>query len=158
MAVLVERQGVPTIGAEHPVVIPFGGAEHDWAALELGAWVASAYDAPLRLLGVRGSERRLEPPAGTGRRWSSRAWRGCPREPVLIEHGSDGPVHATEGAGLVVVGLSERWRQRGPGAAPGRDREERRRHRSSSSDAGLGPGALAPRGTDLTRFSWSRVG
>ena len=27
---------------EGPVVVPFGGAEHDWAALELGAWVARA--------------------------------------------------------------------------------------------------------------------
>src|SRR4029453_16806132 len=30
-----------------PVVLPFGAAWHDWAALELGAWVARATCAPL---------------------------------------------------------------------------------------------------------------
>ena len=44
VAVLVAREGdtgrcpAPTIR----VLVPFGGAEHDWAALELGAWIASA--------------------------------------------------------------------------------------------------------------------
>ncbi len=41
-------------GPESSVVVPFGGAEHDWAALELGAWIASATGAPLRLLGAAG--------------------------------------------------------------------------------------------------------
>ena len=27
---------------EGPVLVPFGGAEHDWAAVELGAWLARA--------------------------------------------------------------------------------------------------------------------
>ena len=35
-----------------PVVLPFGAAWHDWAALELGAWVARATGAPLRLMGA----------------------------------------------------------------------------------------------------------
>src|SRR5439155_1135644 len=39
------------------VVVPFGGAENDWAALELGAWLASAGSAPLRLLGTRADPR-----------------------------------------------------------------------------------------------------
>jgi hypothetical protein len=30
---------------EGPVLVPFGGAWHDWAALELGAWVARATGA-----------------------------------------------------------------------------------------------------------------
>ena len=37
-----------------PVIVPFGGAEHDWAALELGAWVSAATEAPLKLLGAAG--------------------------------------------------------------------------------------------------------
>ena len=41
-------------GSHRPVVIPFGGAEHDWAALELGAWLAAATGAPLQLLGAAG--------------------------------------------------------------------------------------------------------
>ncbi len=52
VAVLVDREGVPTIDAEHPVVVPFGGGEHDWAAVELGAWIASSQGAKLKLLGA----------------------------------------------------------------------------------------------------------
>ena len=45
VAVLVDREGVPTIDAAHPVVVPFGGGEHDWAAVELAAWIASSQGA-----------------------------------------------------------------------------------------------------------------
>jgi DNA-binding SARP family transcriptional activator len=58
------------VGAERalgdgPLLVPFGGTENDWAALELGAWLASARGARLRLLG---SEARDE----EGRRDASR--------------------------------------------------------------------------------------
>jgi hypothetical protein len=36
------------------VLVPFVGLEHDWAALEVGAWAASATGVPLTLIGVRG--------------------------------------------------------------------------------------------------------
>ena len=49
VAMLVEAGGSLRAG---PVVVPFGAAWHDWAALELGAWVARATDAPLRLIGA----------------------------------------------------------------------------------------------------------
>src|SRR5205085_1901698 len=52
VASLVERAGVPQIDADHPVVVPFGGVDHDWAALELGAWLAYAQKAPLKMLGA----------------------------------------------------------------------------------------------------------
>ena len=43
VAVLVAREEQPVApGPDQPVVVPFGGAEHDWAALELGAWIAAA--------------------------------------------------------------------------------------------------------------------
>ena len=38
VALLVPRDATP----EGPVLVPFGGAEHDWAAVELGAWLARA--------------------------------------------------------------------------------------------------------------------
>ena len=41
-----------------PVVVPFGAAGHDWAALELGAWLARTTGAPLRLVGVADRRRR----------------------------------------------------------------------------------------------------
>ncbi len=37
-----------------PVIVPFGGAEHEWAAADIGAWIARALDAPLGLLGIAG--------------------------------------------------------------------------------------------------------
>ena len=38
-----------------PVLVPFVGADHDWAAVELAAWVAGALDVPLVLAGPRES-------------------------------------------------------------------------------------------------------
>ena len=46
-----------------PLLVPFGGGREEWAALELAAWLASAHERPLRLLGVE---------AGGGRRDASR--------------------------------------------------------------------------------------
>src|SRR5215470_6537461 len=40
------------------IFVPFGGAEHDWAALEFSAWLASAVRAPLRLAGSRADPNR----------------------------------------------------------------------------------------------------
>ena len=37
-----------------PIVVPFGALEHDWSALEVGAWIAAALGANLTLLGTRG--------------------------------------------------------------------------------------------------------
>ena len=44
VALLVPRGAPP----EGPVLVPFGGAEHDWAAVELGAWLARADGVALR--------------------------------------------------------------------------------------------------------------
>ena len=34
-----------------PVLVPFGGADHDWCAVELGAWLARAHETELVLAG-----------------------------------------------------------------------------------------------------------
>jgi hypothetical protein len=72
------------------------------------------------------------------------------------EPGKAGVERAAEGAGLLVVGLSERWRQEGLGPT--------RAEIARSAPApivfvrrGTRPGALAPR-TDVTRFAWSSAG
>ena len=80
---------------------------------------------------------------------------GLAAEPVLVEPGRAGVLRAAEDAGLLVLGLSERWRSEGLGpvrsaiarAAPAPTLFVRR---------GTRPGALAPRGQQ-TRFAWSRV-
>jgi hypothetical protein len=159
VAVLVAKEGTSVApGPDHPVVVPFGGAEHDWAALELGAWIASATSAPLKTLGATGDteERsrvtRLLGDAGL----LVQQYAGIPAEPVVAEPGKEGILAAAEGAGLLVVGLSERWKQEGLGptrseiarAAPAPTVFVRRGRR---------PGALAPK-TDVTRFTWSSAG
>ena len=104
--------------APGPVVVPFGAAWHDWAALELGAWVARATDRPLRLIGAAGEHR-------DGGRDASRlladasliAQRqaGVVAEPLLAQPGRSGVIALAEGAGLLVVGLSDRWSDEGLG-------------------------------------------
>ena len=149
VAVLVAReQGVVLPGPDKPLLVPFGGAEHDWAALELGAWLASATEAPLRLLGTAEGQRSLANASLLVQRFA-----GIAAEPVLVEPGRAGVEEAAAGAGLLAVGLSERWRQEGLGPT--------RSEIARSAPApivfvrrGTRPGALAPR-TDVTRFSWS---
>jgi len=157
VAVLVERKDMPTIDAGHAVMVPFGGGDHDWAALELAAWIASSTGAPLKLLGAAngggGDASRVLDSASL----VVRQLAGIETEPVLVNLSNGGIVPATEGAGLLVVGLSERWKSEGLGpvraaiakAAPAPILFVRR---------GTRAGALAPRTGDVTQFAWSRVG
>jgi DNA-binding SARP family transcriptional activator len=136
------------------VVVPFGGGEHDWAAIEVGAWIAHAHERPLRLAGVR---------ARRGRRDASRALAdaslavqyalGVEAEPVLLDAGPQGLSRAAEQASLLVVGLSDRWRRDGLG--------ETRATLARDCDApvlfvrrGVRPSGLAPPETG-TRYTWS---
>ena len=137
VAVLVEREGEPTIDAEHPVVVPFGGGEHDWAAVELGAWIASSHGAKLKLLGAaaggedggRDASRLL---ANTSLVLQQLA--GITAEPVLVTPGRE-VIDAARGAGLLVVGLSDRWRDEGLTSCARRSRRAPRPRRSSSAAA-----------------------
>jgi nucleotide-binding universal stress UspA family protein len=155
--VLVEREGVPQIDGENPVVVPFGGAEHDWAALELGAWIASSRGATLRLLGAAaGAEGgRDATMVLANASLVVQQLTGVVGEPVLAEPGRDVIARAA-GAGLLVVGLSERWREEGLGEL----RSELVRNAPAPTllvRRGARPGALAPR-DDATRFRWSAAG
>jgi Kef-type K+ transport system membrane component KefB len=159
VAVLVESDGgVPTIGPDAAVIVPFGGAEHDWAALELGAWIATDRGAPLRLLGSAGDS---EDGRDASRLLGNASLvvqqlAGITAEPVLAEPGREGLMRAAEQAGLLVVGLSERWREEGLGPV----RSEIARTATVPTlfvRRGLRPGALAPR-EDVTRFTWSAGG
>ena len=62
--------GAPRDG---PVLVPFGAGRHDWAALELGARVASATGAPLRLIGARHRSPRTRRQPTAGRRLADRS-------------------------------------------------------------------------------------
>lgn len=137
-----------------PVAVPFVGAEHDWAAVELGAWVAGATEEPLLLCGPR---------RGPGDRDSSRLLAsaslaiqrtlGVAAEPMLLDPGPDALVAAVGDAGLVVIGLSERWRREGLSGSRAALAESTRTA-AVVVRRGIRPGGLAPREA-LTRFTWT---
>ena len=139
-----------------PVLVPFGAAEHDWAALELAAWFARSNGERLRLIGAA-SETRAD-----GRDASRlladaslivQRTAGVPAEPLLAHPGHESVSALADGAGLLVVGLSERWRTEGLGRI--------RTELAASPPAptvfvrrGVRPGGLAPI-ESRTRFTWS---
>lgn len=142
-------------GPGRSVVVPFGGADHDWAALELASWIASASGAPLQMLGSSGQQKDGRDASGllANAALVVQQFAGVSAEPILAEPGREGILAATAGAGLLLIGLSERWRKEGLG--------ETRRAIARSAPApivfvrrGERPGALAP-ATEMTRFGWS---
>ena len=139
-----------------PIVTPFGGVEHDWAAIEVAAWLAQSLSTTLRLVGT-GAD-----PA-TDRRDASRLLSrasmlvqqvvGIVAEPVLVRPGKEGVLKAARDARLLVVGLSDRWRIEGIGPA--------RLAVALGAEVptlfvrrGLRPGGVAPSET-MTRFTWT---
>jgi DNA-binding SARP family transcriptional activator len=136
------------------VLVPFSGAEHDWAAIELGAWLARSRGRPLELAGAS---------IGEGGRDASRMLAsaslaiqralGMAAEPLIVPPSPAALVEVARSRAIVVVGLTERWRVEGLGRArtalavePGVTTVLVRR--------GLRPGGLAPRESH-TRFTWT---
>jgi DNA-binding SARP family transcriptional activator len=132
--------------AAGPVLVPFAGHDHDWAAVEVGAWLAG--DAPLRLLGLRAASRLLASASLALQRGT-----GTAAEPVLVDAGADAVVAVAAGASAIVIGLSERWRRDGIGKAR-LAIAERAPCPVLFVRGGLRPGGLAPPHA-LTRFTWS---
>jgi DNA-binding SARP family transcriptional activator len=147
--VAVLAGGLPVPGA---VLVPFAGTEHDWTAIELGAWLAGSWGVPLRLAG----------PAVEGGRDASRLLAsaslavqralGVAAEPLLIEPGPEALAAAGRDAAVAVVGLSDRWRNEGLG--PTRSALARSGRPTLLVRKGLRPGGLAP-AESLTRYTWS---
>ena len=138
------------------VFVPFGGGEHDWAALELGARLASATGGSLSLVGTKAE-------SASGRRDASRlladaslaAQRviGVEARPVLAEPTEDALIAAIEDAALVVAGVSPRWRSEGIGAMR-RALVRRARPPVLLVHRGPRPSVLAPADA-RTRFTWT---
>jgi hypothetical protein len=138
-----------------PVFVPFGGSEHDWAALEIAAAVARASDRAVRLVGTG---------AGPGRpRDASRLLAdaslavqrafGITSAPILAPATPDALVAIVEEAAIVVAGVGSRWPSNGLDAVRAALAAEARPplvlvHR------GPRPGLLAPH-ESRTRFTWS---
>jgi DNA-binding SARP family transcriptional activator len=134
-----------------PLLVPFVGAEHDWAAIELGAWLAGAWEVPLRLAGPSLEGRDPSRLLASASLAVQQAY-GVAAEPLLAP-GPEQLVSASREAALVVVGLSDRWKQEGLGAARGA-LTQLARTPTLLVRRGLRPGGLAPR-ESLTRFTWS---
>jgi DNA-binding SARP family transcriptional activator len=155
VALLADGDAPPALSVERAVLVPFGAAEHDWAALELGSWLARAHDAPLRLLGAlsggpdgRDASRLLADASILVQRLT-----GVVAEPLLAPPGPQELLGAAKDAGALVIGFSDRWSKEGLG--------EVRRAIAEEASAptlfvrrGLRPGGLAPSKT-RTRFTWS---
>ena len=147
--VAVVSSGEPHDGR---VLVPFIGADHDWSAVELGAWLASARDGKLTLVGPTDEERDSSRLLASASIAVQRAL-GVTVVPVVIPPGADDLVEVANDASIVAVGLSDRWRTEGLG--PVRSALATRAtppvifvHR------GLRPGGLAPPDS-LSRFTWS---
>jgi hypothetical protein len=81
---------------------------------------------------------------------------GIATEPLVVAGGRDGIVEAAAGAGLLVLGLSERWRHEGLGTT-----------RSAIAKSAPAPVLFVKRGTraglfapreNVTQFRWSIAG
>jgi DNA-binding SARP family transcriptional activator len=142
-----------------PVLVTFGGAEHDWAALELAAWIASAQQVPLKLLGLEGDPAAGQRDASRLLASASLAVQQVARivpEPVLLQPGADGVLAEAATAGWLIIGLPTQWRTEALG-----DVRSTIVHRAVPPTLvvrrGPRPGGLAPRET-MTRFTWSLSG
>jgi DNA-binding SARP family transcriptional activator len=138
---------------EGPVLVLFTGGDHDWTAVEVGAWLARAQEVPLRLAGpAEGMERDASRALASASLAVQRVL-GIAAEPVLLAPAASEVLAAANEAGAVVVGLPEHWRRGGLGQV----------RSALAADAlapallvrrGLRPGGLAPR-ESLTRFTWT---
>jgi DNA-binding SARP family transcriptional activator len=144
----------PRLGPQAPVVVPFGGAEHDWAALELGAWIARSHGVGLTLLGSASrKDRRDASRLLADASLLVQKTAGVVADPLVVKAGVDELVGAARRAGLLVVGLSERWREEGVG--PFRlALVERSPAPVLLVRRGPRPGGLAP-AESRTRYTWS---
>src|SRR5713101_4828797 len=137
-----------------PVLVPFVGAEHDWAAVELGAWAAAALEVPLLLAGPRdGASGRDASRLLASASLAVQLTLGVMVEPLLVEPGARELLAAAADAALVVVGLTGRWRRDGLG--PVREAlAVEARPPVVLVKRGLRPGGPAPRAS-RTRFTSS---
>jgi DNA-binding SARP family transcriptional activator len=144
------------LGPERPVLVPFGGADHDWAAVEIAAWIAGATSATLRLVGAEGDPSRAKRDASRLLASASLIVQravGVATQPLLVRRGADGILSAAEEGGLIVGGLSGRWRQEGLGETR-MALASKARPPTLFVRRGLRPGGIAPQ-ESLTRFTWS---
>ncbi|MDP9491977.1 MAG: AfsR/SARP family transcriptional regulator [Actinomycetota bacterium] len=136
-----------------PVLVLFAGGDHDWTAVEVGAWIAGANGVPLRLAGpAEGAERDASRALASASLAVQRVI-GIAAEPVLVPPSAPDVLAAAEEAAVVVIGLPERWRRDSLGAVRSA-LAQNARPPALLVRRGLRPGGLAPP-ESLTRFTWT---
>jgi DNA-binding SARP family transcriptional activator/nucleotide-binding universal stress UspA family protein len=135
------------------ILVPFGGDEHDWAALELAAQLARATEAPLLIAGAD-----AEGGSEAGRLLAAASLilqrtMGVTPEPALTAPGAEGVLRRAADAAVVVLGASRRYGSE----RLGETRETIVRNAVVPVlvlRRGSRPGVLAPPEA-VTRFAWS---
>lgn len=136
------------------LVVPFAGSVHDWAALELAAWLASSTSAPLELVGVSASGRGdAAARVVTDAALAVTRFVGVDARARVVEPTERAVLDAVQSGGVVVAGISARWPSAGIGAVQ-RLLVIEAAPPTLLVRAGPRPGGLAP-DEQRTRFSWS---
>jgi DNA-binding SARP family transcriptional activator len=156
VAILANPGAVVAPDPAAPVAVPFGGAEHEWAAAEVAAWIAAAEGRPLELIGAAADARDQRRDAS--RLLASVALlvqqvAGVETRPALVGTEPDSIVAAVAGSRAVVLGLPDDWPSRGLGATRA-GLVQRAVAPVLLLRGGLRPGGLAPAET-LTQFTWT---
>ncbi len=157
VAVVISRQDTGELGDSGPVVVPFGGADHDWAALELATVVARVAGVGVKLVGAsRGdSDSRSISRLLASASLAVQQLSGVVVETQLTEPGAAGVLSAATGASALMVGLSTRWREEGIGEV----RQYIAQHASILTVLVRSGGARSFLRTEgsATRVAWSRA-
>ena len=155
VAVVVSANVAPSQPASDRVLVPFGGSEHDWAAVELGAWMADVLESRLCLYAVAREDRsggdasRLLASAAL----AAQQLLGVETEARIGPRGRQALLAEASAARLAVAGLGDGWLTKGAGQF----------RRGLAADAsvpvilvrrGLRPSGVAPQ-EGVTRFTWS---
>ena len=153
---LVAPRATTEGGGAGDVLVAFGGGDHDWASLEIAAWLAAAEGRPLRVAGTAGDD-------ASGRRDASRLLAiaslavqelvGVVAEPVIVDATAEAVLGASANSHLLVLPFPDTWQADGLGrfrAAVVRDASTR----VLLVRSGRRPGGLTPP-DGLTRYSWS---
>jgi DNA-binding SARP family transcriptional activator len=146
------------VGREHPsrdgpVLVLFGGAAHDWTAVELAAWIAGAKQTALWLAGPAEGRGRDASRAVASASLAVQRVFGIAAEPMLLPLEEARILAAAAEAAVVVAGLPERWSRDGLGEIR-TALAAKARPPALLVRRGLRPGGLAPR-ESVTHFTWT---
>jgi DNA-binding SARP family transcriptional activator len=150
VAVHVGRAHPPRDG---PVLVLFGGAVHDWKAVELAAWIAGARETALWLAGPTEGRRGDASRAVASASLAVQRVFGIAAEPMLLAPEEAAVLAGAAEAAVVVLGLPERWSRDGLGQIRSA-LAAKARPPALLVRRGLRPGGLAPR-ESITRFTWT---